>query len=56
MNRRRVGIDGTNYAAAPALVSTDVTPPALAARGVGKGAEALPQQVINNSAAVQQER
>jgi len=58
---RRVEIDGRSYAAEPTQASTVVTPPAPAAHnlGVKKGGgdvEKLPQQVISNSAAVEQER
>jgi hypothetical protein len=65
MYLRRAGIDGRSYAAAPTQVSTVVTPPAHASKNIGvkkKQGEgwgrggALSKQVINNSAAVQQER
>jgi hypothetical protein len=56
----RVSIESRCYAAAPTQVSTLVSPPAPAAHnlGVKKGgvAETQLQQVINNSAAVQQKR
>jgi hypothetical protein len=63
MYLRRVGIDESSDAATPTQVSTLVMPPAPAAkksRREKKGrrggvAETLPQQVIYNSAAVQQE-
>jgi hypothetical protein len=57
---RRVGIESRSYAAAPTEVSKVFTPPAPAAKnlGVTKGgvAKTPPQQVIYNSAAVQQKR
>jgi hypothetical protein len=61
MYLRRVGIKGRSYSALPTQVSAVVTPHAHAAQNLGVkkgggGAETLPQQVINNSAAVQQER
>jgi hypothetical protein len=61
MNLRRVGIESRSYAAAPTQVSTVVTPPVPAAQSLGVkknggDVETLPQQVINNSAVVQQER
>jgi hypothetical protein len=62
MRLRRVGIKSRSYAAAPTQVPIVFTPPAPVAKKLGVkkrregAAEALPQQVINNSAAVQQER
>jgi hypothetical protein len=61
MYLRQVGIEGRSNAAAPAQVSTVITLPAPAAQNLGVKksggvAETLPEQVIINSAAVQQER
>jgi len=61
MYLRLVEIKSRSYAATPTQVSTFVTPPSPAAQKSryeksGGYAETLPPQLINNSAAVQQER
>jgi hypothetical protein len=58
---RRVGIGSRSYAAVLTQFSTVVTPPAPAAQNIGvkkggRAAETPPQKVVNNAAAVQQER